>query len=254
MVCSPKIWNYGKKTIRISRYYVWFDWFKTNEDKNKFSVPVSVEVLPGKSKLIRDKLSIPIPKWIEPSHHSYNYKFDFEVKPNGDWETRNLPYKLPHEKILINKCSLKNYKVFISHRICKNDETFIDKLKEIFENNGYSPFIIEKDPQTSPSLWREINEKILQSDCFLLVWTDSAIDKPGELREELGKATVLEYINKKTAIPIFCLSESKNVPSSINYVKYTPIRRGSQMNNCIEEVLDSIEIQYTTKKGNRRLL
>jgi len=249
--CSLKIWNRSKKKIRVFKYYIWFDWIKKAK-----SLAVSAEIFPGKSKQIKEKLSINIPKWVEPSHHFYNCRFDAEVKTDGDWEQGNweqktAPFSHKPDRLLINKCLSKHYNVFVSHRICEDDKTLVDKIKEIFENNGFDVFISEKDPQTNPSLWQEINEEIVSSNCFLLVWTKSAIAKPGELREELGKATLLKHYDS-SSMPIFCMSESRKIPSSINDVNYTPIKRGSQMNDCIENILESIEIQYKAEKRTSR--
>jgi len=252
IICYPKIWNYSKKQLRVTKYYVWFDWLKTKEEKEKCAMHVDTKI-PGKKgtkpkgKSIRDKLITKIPIWVDPTHHSWNMSFDMDLKTNGDWESIGTSKTKP-DKILITKLPQKNYKIFVSHRICPKDKTLIDRIVKIFRNNGFEAFAIEKNPQTNPNLWDDIEEQIITSNCFLLVWTKSSADRPGEIREELGKAKLLQRLHK--SLPIFCLSETKNVPSSISDTKYTFLNR-AQMNKNIEEILESIIIQYKTGKKQK---
>ena len=70
--------------------------------------------------------------------------------------------------------------------------------------------------------------------------------KPGEIREELGMANILEA-------PIICLSECKKVPSSISHKKFTPLNRSRhKINTCIGEVIESVILQYKKELKKRK--
>jgi hypothetical protein len=254
IACYPKIWNSSKKQLRVTKYYVWFDWLKTKEEKERCAIHVTTKIsgkkgTKPKGKSISDRLITKVPMWVDAAHHSWSLSFNVDLKTNGDWESIGRPSKTKPDKILVTKSPQKNYKIFVSHRICPKDKALVDRIVKIFRNNGFEAFAIEKNPQTNPNLWDEIEEQILTSQCFLLVWTKSAANKPGEIREELGKAKLLQ--RARGHLPIFCLSETKNVPSSISDIKHTPLNR-AQMNKSIEEVLESITTQYKTEKKRKK--
>lgn len=242
--CKPIFWNDSNSTLRITAYQVIFDWLKTKKEKEKCKINTDAIILPRKFLNIKEKLVTKIPLTVDTLHHSWVIKFYADLKVDGDWDPLWESEGTKPDKILIKPAANKNYKIFVSHRVCQGDEKLVDRLNKILRNNGFTPFIIEKNPQTHPSLWSEIEEKIYESDCFLLLWTRYATKKPGEIREELGKANLLGK-------HIICLSETKNIPSSISDIKYTHLNR-KNLNKCIEEILESIIFRFKTRKKRRK--
>ena len=174
LVCKLSVNNTSSKELRITRYQLIFDWCKTKKEKDECIVDTNTVIPSKKEREIKEKLNIRIPVWVDISHHYWNIILNADVKKDGDWRDLGKPIEIPSYKILIKKANKKYFKIFVSHRICKEDKTLVERIEKLLENNGFTPLIIEKNPQTNPSLWGEIKENIFESHCFLLVWTKNA--------------------------------------------------------------------------------
>lgn len=218
---SASIRNKGARVFHVSEFRKQADWQKGVS----YYKQCAIRVNPDEEKEL-PKGQIKVPVRIALGSHTIKFGVTLSILTEKGWEDEGVSWGDKENIINIVKAQPMNYTLFISHSNNPSDKSILDELSEMFTNCGIDVFIAEERKQAGEDLWNKIRGGIDQSNCVLILWTESG-SLSGDVREEIGYAIA----KGKTVVPF----AETGLQGSIKGIEYVKLDR-----NDIETALEEI--------------